>query len=475
MSLRNKLITSIVAISSLLALLTVLIFGLITYLHIDKSVKEVYSTVSRTYTYIFKTLSQDSTDVVIELDNCKIKRANTYVLLREEGLFVGRVRDCVFHGTSFGEVIDFTVNINNLDWVLVYDREIIERINEERPEFFDRFIKDRTVLEDKIVEGRYDPKVLAQIDSLAGYRLANGFSTLLMDFPILADGSIPVGRVIFIKDMSPVLKNALVTPVLLFGYTLILVVTLSSTIFFLFDRIVKDISMLREVAYKFKELDFSDIDKLSNALRKEKRRDELFYLKRAVLTMAQELEALITQLKSEKDKLEELAYTDPLTGLSNRRFFLEEMKRVIETARRYREPLSIMMLDVDNFKRINDEYGHDVGDMTLKQLAEVIRKNTRSSDIAARFGGEEFIVALPKTDERGALMVAERIRQEFKKSKVQVDGKEIGTTVSIGIASFEEGYDLDRLIKEADEALYEAKRTGKDKVVIRREEDRRQG
>ena len=475
MSLRNKLITSIVAISSLLALLTVLIFGLITYLHIDKSVKEVYSTVSRTYTYIFKTLSQDSTDVVIELDDCKIKRANTYVLLREEGLFVGRVRDCVFYGTSFGEVIDFTVNINNLDWVLVYDREIIERINEERPEFFDRFIKDRMVLEDKIVEGRYDPKVLAQIDSLAGYRLANGFSTLLMDFPILADGSIPVGRVIFIKDMSPVLKNALVTPVLLFGYTLILVVTLSSTIFFLFDRIVKDISMLREVAYKFKELDFSDIDKLSNALRKEKRRDELFYLKRAVLTMAQELEALITQLKSEKDKLEELAYTDPLTGLSNRRFFLEEMKRVIETARRYREPLSIMMLDVDNFKRINDEYGHDVGDMILKQLAEVIRKNTRSSDIAARFGGEEFIVALPKTDERGALMVAERIRQEFKKSKVQVDGKEIGTTVSIGIASFEEGYDLDRLIKEADEALYEAKRTGKDKVVIRREEDRRQG
>ena len=475
MSLRNKLITSIVAISSLLALLTVLIFGLITYLHIDKSVKEVYSTVSRTYTYIFKTLSQDSTDVVIELDNCKIKRANTYVLLREEGLFVGRVRDCVFYGTSFGEVIDFTVNINNLDWVLVYYREIIERINEERPEFFDRFIKDRTVLEDKIVEGSYDPKVLAQIDSLAGYRLANGFSTLLMDFPILADGSIPVGRVIFIKDMSPVLKNALVTPVLLFGYTLILVVTLSSTIFFLFDRIVKDISMLREVAYKFKELDFSDIDKLSGALRKEKRRDELFYLKRAVLTMAQELEALITQLKSEKDKLEELAYTDPLTGLSNRRFFLEEMKRVIETARRYREPLSIMMLDVDNFKRINDEYGHDVGDMILKQLAEVIRKNTRSSDIAARFGGEEFIVALPKTDERGALMVAERIRQEFKKSKVQVDGKEIGTTVSIGIASFEEGYDLDRLIKEADEALYEAKRTGKDKVVIRREEDRRQG
>ena len=473
--MRNKLITSIVAISSFLALLTVLIFGLITYLHIDKSVKEVYSTVSRTYTYIFRTLSQDSTDVVIELEDCKIKRASTYVLLREEGLFVGRVRDCVFYGTSFKEVIDFTVNINNLDWVLVYDREIIERISEERPEFFDRFIKDRVVLEDMIVEGKYEPTILSLANDLAGYRLANRFSTLLMDFPILANGSIPVGRVIFVKDMSPVLRNALITPLLLFGYTLVLVITLSSTIFLLFDRIVKDISMLRDVAYKFKELDFSDIDKLSSALRKEKRRDELFYLKRAVLTMAQELEALITQLKSEKDKLEELAYTDPLTGLSNRRFFLEEMKRVLETARRYREPLSILMLDVDNFKRINDEYGHDVGDMILKQLAEVIRRSIRSSDIAARFGGEEFIVALPKTDERGALMVAERIRQEFKRSKVKVDGKEVGTTVSIGVASFEEGYDLDRLIKEADEALYEAKRTGKDKVVIRKEEGQGQG
>ena len=475
MSLRNKLITSIVAISSFLALLTLLIFALITYMHVNKRVEEVYSTVSRTYTYILRTLSKDSTDVIFKLEDCRVRNTNTYILLREEGLFVGRIKDCTFYGTSFREVVDFTVNINNVDWILVYDREILERMNEEKPEFFDRFIKDRIVLEDKVIEGRYDPRIISQINSLAGYKLVNGFSTLLMDFPILVDSSVPVGRIIFIKDMSPVLRNALITPLLLFGYTLILVITLSSTIFFLFDRIVKDISMLRDVAYKFKELDFSDIDKLSSALRKEKRRDELFYLKRAVLTMAQELEALITQLKSEKDKLEELAYTDPLTGLSNRRFFLEEMKRVLETAKRYKEPLSILMLDVDNFKRINDEYGHDVGDMILKQLAEVIRRSIRSSDIAARFGGEEFIVALPKTDEKGALMVAERIRQEFKKSKVKVDGKDVGTTVSIGVATLDEGYDLDRLIKEADEALYEAKRTGKDKVVIRREEGRGQG
>jgi len=475
MSLRSKLIASIVAISFLLSILTVFIFALLTYMHVNSRVEEVYSTVSRTYSYILKTLAHESTEVRFEIEGCRPRRANTYILLREEGLFVGRVRDCVFYGTSFREVVDFTVNINDIEWFIVYERDILERFSEKKPEFFDRFIKDRIVTGDKVIEGRYDPKILSKLDNMTGYQLTNGYSKLLMDFPILVENSLPVGRVVFVKDLSPVLKNALITPALLFGYTLILVITLSSTIFFLFDRIVKDISMLREVAYKFKELDFSEVEKLSEILRKEKRRDELFYLKRAVLTMAQELEALITQLQSEKDKLEELAYTDPLTGLSNRRFFLEEMKRVLEAAKRYNEPLTVMILDVDNFKRINDEYGHDVGDMVLKKLADVIRNNIRSSDIAARWGGEEFVIALPKTDEKGALMVAERIRQEFKRSKVKINGEEVGTTVSIGVASFEEGYDLDRLIKEADEALYEAKRTGKDKVVIRREEHQEQG
>ena len=475
MSLRNKLITSIVVTSSILSLLTVLVFAFLTYVHINRSVKDIYSMVSRTYAYILKTLSQDANEVSFRLKNCKHRRANAYIVLRNEGLFVGRVRDCVFYGTSFREVIEFTVNINRVDWMIIYDREVLERITESEPEFLDRFIEGRVVLNDHIIEGRYDPKLLSQVKGITGYKLTNRYSTLLMDFPILLENSVPIGRVIFIKDFSPILKTALLTPALFLGYTFILVVALSSTIFLLFNRIVKDVSMLREVAYKFKELDFSEIDRLSEALRKEKRRDELFYLKRAVLTMAQELEALISQLRNEKGKLEELAYTDPLTELSNRRFFLEEMKRVLETARRYKEPLSLMILDVDNFKRINDEYGHDVGDLVLKQLAQVIKKNTRSSDIAARWGGEEFVIALPKTDEKGALMVAERIRQEFKRSKVKVDGEEIGTTVSIGVAVFDEGYDLDRLIKEADEALYEAKRTGKDKVVIHKVEDREQG
>jgi len=473
MSLRTKLITSVAATSLILALLTLAIFAFITYLHIDRRVKEVYSTVSRTYAYILKTISQNTKDVVFELKDCKLKRANTYLVLRSDGLYVGRVRDCVFYGTNLKGVLDFMAGINGIDWTIVYDREVLERIKE--PDFFDGFVKDRVVLNSYIVEGRYDPTILSQIQGITGYKFTDRYTTLLMDFPLLIEDSVVVGRVIFIKDFAPTLREALLTPILFLGHTLLLVLVLSSTIFFSFSRVVKDIYTLRDAVYKFKELDFSELGKLSEDLRRDRRRDELFYLKRAVLNMAQELESSISQLKMERDKLEELAYKDALTGLHNRRFFMEEMKHILETTKRYREPLSVMMLDVDNFKRINDEYGHDVGDLILKQLADVIVRCVRSSDIAARLGGEEFVVALPKTNLDSALTVADRIRQEFKKSKVKLNGEEVGTTVSVGIASFEEGYDLERLLKEADEALYEAKRTGKDKVVIRKGERQEQG
>ena len=298
-----------------------------------------------------------------------------------------------------------------------------------------------------------------------------------MDFPVLVDNSIPIGRVFFVKDLTPILREVLMTPLIFFGYTAALVVTLSTVLLLLFNRIVRDVVYLRRVATRFKESDFSDIPSMSEMLRKDRSRDELFYLKRSILTMAQELEALISQLQSEKGKLEELAYTDPLTGLSNRRLFLEEAKRMIEYSRRYGEPLSLLMMDIDNFKNINDEYGHDVGDLTLKKLAEVIKRNIRGSDIAARFGGEEFVVLLPRTDEKGAELVAERIRRDFKKDPVRVDDREITTTVSIGVAEIENGENLEELIKKADTALYRAKRTGKDKVVRFADtgEDRGQG
>ncbi len=208
-------------------------------------------------------------------------------------------------------MIDITVRINGLRWMIVYDRGVIERLTENRPEFFDRFIRDRAVIDGYVIEGTYDPKVVSELRDLTGYRLADRFRTLLMDFPILVDGSVPVERVIFVKDFSGIVREVLFTPFLFFVYTIILVVVLSVALFLMFNPLVRDISMLRRMTYRFKELDFSDTEKLSNMLGKERGRDELYYLKRSILTMAQELEALISQLREEKDKLEELAYTDP--------------------------------------------------------------------------------------------------------------------------------------------------------------------
>ncbi len=477
MSLRNKLILSTFLISGFLFLITIVIFVAISYYHMNDHIKRIHQNVTKTFSYIQKTLARNANEVFFDLGECGFGHAKSYILLREEGLYIGRVANCRFYGTHFVNGIEFTANVNDLNWFIAYSRSALERYAEGKPGFLDRFIRDRVVLRDFVIEGEYSPQAVKGLGSTTGYEIVDGYRTLVMDFPVLVDNSIPIGRVFFVKDLTPILKDVLMTPLIFFLYTAALVVTLSTVLLLLFNRIVRDVVYLRRVATRFKESDFSDIPSMSEMLRKDRSRDELFYLKRSILTMAQELEALISQLQSEKGKLEELAYTDPLTGLSNRRLFLEEARRMIEYSRRYGEPLSLLMMDIDNFKNINDEYGHDVGDLTLKKLAEVIKRNIRGSDIAARFGGEEFVVLLPRTDEKGAELVAERIRRDFKKDPVRVDGREITTTVSIGVAEIENGENLEELIKKADTALYRAKRTGKDKVVRFADtgEDRGQG
>ncbi len=470
MSLRNKLILSISLVGLILTFITVGIFLVLAKYSLEDDTEEAYTSIIKTFRFIQKTLMENAIDVVFELDNCKKNNVKNHIILKEEGILIGRVENCIFKGTFLREAIDITTELNELDWFIVYDREVLERFAENKTEFIDRFIKDRVVLEDIIVEGKFFPEFLAQLNTLEGYKLIN-FRKLIIDYPIVVEDTYPVARVIFIKDFTDMVKEILLTPVIFLIYSVLLVFILSTILFYIFSRIVRDITYLRKVTSMFKENDFSEIPKMSAMLRKEKTRDELYYLKRSILTMAQELEALISQLEAEKEKLEELAYTDTLTGLKNRRFFLEEAKRVIAEAERYGEPVSLMMLDIDFFKRINDEYGHDVGDEVLKKLAEVIRNNIRSSDIAARFGGEEFIILLPRTPADKAVIVAERIRQAFKRTKVLVDGKEVGTTVSIGIAEFKKGESIEELIKRADEALYEAKNTGKDKVVVAKDKE----
>jgi diguanylate cyclase (GGDEF)-like protein len=161
-----------------------------------------------------------------------------------------------------------------------------------------------------------------------------------------------------------------------------------------------------------------------------------------------------------------LSVTDPLTELINRRHFFEVVQLEFERALRYRRTLSVMMVDVDHFKNINDSFGHAMGDLVLREIATRIKRTLRTNDIVARFGGEEFIVLMPETNLVQGCQVAERVRHAV--SDVPIE-KEVGTvqiTLSIGVAEMnEKSSNMDQLIKDADEALYAAKATGRNRVV----------
>lgn len=167
------------------------------------------------------------------------------------------------------------------------------------------------------------------------------------------------------------------------------------------------------------------------------------------------------------DKLYQQATRDPLTGLSNRNYFRNELKKFVSLSARYNRALSVIMLDIDFFKKINDTYGHDVGDNVLKGVAEILMRHVRTHDVAARFGGEEFVMLLPETSLGGAVVVAERIRTAVENVDFNSAGCRHNVTISIGVAEYlGDGTDVEEVIKKADEALYKAKSSGRNRVCM---------
>jgi diguanylate cyclase (GGDEF)-like protein len=157
------------------------------------------------------------------------------------------------------------------------------------------------------------------------------------------------------------------------------------------------------------------------------------------------------------------AITDELTGLVNRRRFNEALDDEIERSRRLGTTLSVLLADLDDFKRINDRFGHPAGDDALRDFAKLLRVHLREIDVAARLGGEEFAVLLPETDLEGALTVAERLRRHVD-ARAGARGSDVRLTTSIGVAQYRSGTRED-LLRRADEGLYQAKQQGKNCVV----------
>lgn len=165
--------------------------------------------------------------------------------------------------------------------------------------------------------------------------------------------------------------------------------------------------------------------------------------------------------------LENEASVDPLTKLPNRRVLQREGDRCSKEAGSRRTPFSIIMLDIDHFKKINDTWGHSCGDTVLAKVADVIRRTVRKTDVAARYGGEEIVVLLPNTDENAAMIVAEKIRRDIEAADLAFDRDIIHVTVSIGIAcSNEPTTDFKYVLEAADKALYRAKAGGRNRVEL---------
>jgi diguanylate cyclase (GGDEF) domain len=174
----------------------------------------------------------------------------------------------------------------------------------------------------------------------------------------------------------------------------------------------------------------------------------------------------VAHLREKLQALELQVMRDPLTGLYNKRHFDRVLETEMERARRTQQPLSIILLDLDHFKSVNDCFGHPVGDHVLHAAAQLLKGELRMTDVPCRYGGEEFVVILPSTPPTTAVQVAERLRSALKRAPITTDKGPVRLTASLGVAAFRPDQKMTAasLIERADEKLYEAKRSGRDRV-----------
>jgi two-component system, cell cycle response regulator len=193
-------------------------------------------------------------------------------------------------------------------------------------------------------------------------------------------------------------------------------------------------------------------------------RDELL----ARVHVGKRLIDLHREIEAKNRLLEELALTDPLTGLPNRRAIEGWSARQLSGAARHGFSLWVALIDLDHFKSVNDTYGHDAGDTVLKKFGEVLRANTRLSDICGRFGGEEFLLVVTHADEKSVMVVLDRIRKQFAAERFEWNGETVHVTASFGITGFsgKQAPEFNQLVSQADTALYRAKDQGRNCIKL---------
>ncbi len=299
------------------------------------------------------------------------------------------------------------------------------------------------------------------------------------------------GEDVYLAEVTFVTSRAVVLERLEVGFKMILVSALIKSaalvllFFWVFRRLLGE--PLERLIAAVSSIDLASLGNRRIDLR-QKKTNELSQLERAFNNMLgtldaerkahdasmeelnKSLEAQVVkrteELAEANRRLEQLVRTDALTGIANRRYFVEQAEVEIERARRGNLPLSLLMIDLDHFKSINDTWGHAAGDGVLQNFAEVAAGSLRVGDQFARLGGEEFSILLPNTTAEGAQDVAQRIVEVAREQSVARDGNQIRYTVSIGVATLRENENLDVMMSRADAAMYRAKQAGRDRVVI---------
>jgi len=243
------------------------------------------------------------------------------------------------------------------------------------------------------------------------------------------------------------------------------------------------VNALKAGAYDFLHKPFGDLELIANVAKRamqsyvlvrerEKLMSTLKSRNEAMANLNKAFKALTVTLKNKNLALENLneafkamAIRDDLTGLFNRRYFDEAIASEVIRATRYNRDLSLIFMDVDHFKNFNDELGHQLGDAALRKISAILKEVVRETDIATRYGGEEFVVILPETSKEDARAVAEKIRETI--ASAVIDGATKKVTISAGVATFgPDGRNAAELIGRADQAVYQAKRDGRDRVCV---------
>jgi len=217
-------------------------------------------------------------------------------------------------------------------------------------------------------------------------------------------------------------------------------------------------------ALRLREKIVREFNKIIDAF--EKLHQGVYPHSQSIVKTGDEFGAFALQIQKVSQTLSQLLTTDPLTKIYNRTYFYNRLKQEIYRAQRYKHSLALIILDLDNFKDVNDKLGHQAGDQLLRDVAPTLKDTLRKSDILARWGGEEFAIILPETGAKRAMEVAERIRWIIESLPLDYQGEKVGCTASLGIAVLKNGEGEENLIRRADQMLYRAKENGKNQVAI---------